>query len=84
MPEHMDPMEQRRHIVEQLDDGCETLGDVLLRIRELRQDAKVRYNAANSEAERKEHWRMHEVYDELVRVSTPRKINAILSTYVRN
>jgi len=79
----MDPAEQRRLIVEQLEDGCETRGDVLVRIRDLKQDAKLRYNAANSEVERKEHWRMYELYDELVRVSTPRKIDAILATYTR-
>jgi len=79
----MDPAEQRRLIVEVLDDGCETRLDVLLRIRELKQDAKLRYNAADVEVERKEHWRVYELYDKLVSVSTPRKIDAILATYVR-
>jgi len=81
---HMGPVEQRRLIAEQIDGGCVTRLDVLLRIRELRSDAKLRYNAADSTAERKEHWRVHELYNELVSVSTPRKIDAILATYIRS
>jgi hypothetical protein len=72
--------EHRLQILELVDDDCKTTSQVLVRIRELRNDAMNLYNYATTDVERKAHWRTHEHYDELARVSPPRKISSILAT----